>query len=256
MSNQSSFNEVVTSHQPKSLFKFYNWAKPEEAVAFGRKVLSDNQLWFSRPRSFNDPFDAFVTQGELFGEGTENADLENTSRQHSCCCFSLRWDSTLMWSHYARSHRGYCVEFDVSGLLDLFRETGEQSDQQDVIELRRVQYGTVPANPISPEDLAPDSLTDLARDFFSTKSRDWAYEEEVRAIRLQTLGAKTGNELGTPLMFNPQKCIRAVLLGRRISDEHKNDIRECIEPISASVGIEQCRRVKGAFLLRRVDLDG
>ena len=161
-----------------------------------------------------------------------------------------------MWTHYSRSHRGYCVEFDVSGLLDLFRNRKEQTEQQDVIQLRRVQYNTVPADPISKMDLTPDSLTEHACDFFSTKSRDWAYEEEVRAIRLQmpAFEGKSINPLGTSLVFDPQKCIRTVLLGRRISEEHKDEIRECIESKSLSVKIEQCRRVKGTYLLQRIDL--
>ena len=29
------------------------------------------------------------------------------------CCFSLRNDSILMWSHYAKNHTGACVEFEV-----------------------------------------------------------------------------------------------------------------------------------------------
>lgn len=27
-------------------------------------------------------------------------------------CFSKRYDSILMWSHYASSHEGVCIEFD------------------------------------------------------------------------------------------------------------------------------------------------
>jgi hypothetical protein len=242
-------NEAVTSHQPKSLFKFYDWGE-----AFGQKVLTNRQLWFSRPQSFNDPFDAFVTEGELFGEDIKNADYEFTSFQHSCCCFSLRWDSTLMWSHYSRSHRGYCVEFDVSGLSELFRAKGKASQQQDTIELRHVQYRTVPADPISHQEIIGNSLTDRARDFYTTKSRDWAYEEEVRAIWHQTLQIDRKDRRGALLRFDPKKCIRTVLLGRRISPKHKDEIRKCIESKGLDINIEQCRRIKGTFLLKRVGL--
>ena len=33
------------------------------------------------------------------------------------CCFSSRYDSILMWSHYADENKGICVEYDL-GLLD------------------------------------------------------------------------------------------------------------------------------------------
>jgi len=31
---------------------------------------------------------------------------------------SSRWDSILMWSHYANNHKGYCIGFDSKKLVD------------------------------------------------------------------------------------------------------------------------------------------
>lgn len=254
MNEPSEFNEVVTSHQPKNLFKFYDWEKPKCGEAFGRRVLTERELWFARTRTFNDPPDSFVSLGQLFPESNEDQDHEVGSYQHSFCCFSLRWDSVLMWSHYSQNHKGYCVEFDVSGLQALFRDTACNSVQCDRIELRHVRYTTVPADPILHEDLYPKHLSERALNFFTTKSMDWAYEQEVRAIRLQLGQDRTQDDHGTPLRFDPQRCIKTVLLGRRISDKHKDEIRSCVESLSPDIAIEQCRRVKGAFRLQRTGL--
>ena len=32
-------------------------------------------------------------------------------RSWRVCCFSCKSDSTLMWSHYAQNHHGFCLEF-------------------------------------------------------------------------------------------------------------------------------------------------
>ena len=31
-----------------------------------------------------------------------------------CCCFAERNDHILMWSHYGKGHRGFCLEFDTN----------------------------------------------------------------------------------------------------------------------------------------------
>ena len=43
-------------------------------------------------------------------------DRINKHIQHSCLisCFSTEVDSMLMWSHYADSHKGFCLVYDIS----------------------------------------------------------------------------------------------------------------------------------------------
>lgn len=88
-------------------------------------------------------------------------------------CLSTRYDSPLMWSHYADQHRGICVEFDVSKL-----PPGA---------LRKVVYGTsreVAASSIR-NWLREDSLQareEIERACLLTKSTEWNYEEEYRLL--------------------------------------------------------------------------
>lgn len=80
-------------------------------------------------------------------------------------CVSAKSDDLLMWSHYADSHRGICLEFD--GISKLMAHA------------QKVNYSKerVPINPYEDSQL---TMVDKA---ILTKSVHWSYEEEWRLIR-------------------------------------------------------------------------
>ena len=80
-------------------------------------------------------------------------------------CLSTKRDDILMWSHYADSHRGICLEFD--GMQALMAHA------------QKVEYS---------QDRVPINLYNDANDVamskaLLTKSSHWAYEAEWRLIR-------------------------------------------------------------------------
>ena len=80
-------------------------------------------------------------------------------------CVSTKRDDILMWSHYADSHRGICLEFD--GLSPLMAQA------------QRVNYSSkrVPINPYT------DNPETMMKKGLLTKSDHWVYENEWRLIR-------------------------------------------------------------------------
>jgi hypothetical protein len=80
-------------------------------------------------------------------------------------CFTTNKDNLLFWSHYANSHKGFCIEFDSSKLPISMAYKVKYSD-----EFPQVEYPT-------PED---------ARAFKPAlvKSIAWSYEDEYRTIFL------------------------------------------------------------------------
>jgi hypothetical protein len=113
------------------------------------KIVFDGKLYYPSRMQFNDPFDcvALSLEGipqerfdkfidrrvmEEFGKLSAAERLEK-ARQFKqmpreefltrtqkladglgILCLSERQDNIAMWSHYANSHRGFCLEFDVS----------------------------------------------------------------------------------------------------------------------------------------------
>lgn len=86
---------------------------------------------------------------------------------------SKRWDSPLMWSHYADSHKGFCIEYDATDRRCKF--------------LRPVRYDSPRGIRLS--DLyrwkvrkEMEGLEGVVASAFLCKAPDWEYEEEWRDV--------------------------------------------------------------------------
>ena len=62
----------------------------------------------------NDPANAERFQNEF-----SKREFEKANAHHGVICFSGRWDSVLMWSHYANYHKGFCLGFNLEKLKAL-----------------------------------------------------------------------------------------------------------------------------------------
>ncbi len=164
---------------------------------FNRKrvmALLEGKLILSDPARFNDPFDSklrfrhkltgteaqaeFKRQGGFWGGFVPNADFakgwvekqrERISSEYRMFCFSERWDSLLMWAHYAKGHQGICLKL----VVDL-----DKLPKGDLLE--KIRYTTHYPG-IDGEDVVKGDEKAL-RTLLLTKSTDWMYEEEWRYI--------------------------------------------------------------------------
>lgn len=106
------------------------------------------------------------------------------------CFFKDAPNHPLMWAHYADSHKGFCIEYEV--------------DQED--SLWPVNYTTEPLQPSLYELLLCPYET-LIR-ILTTKSMEWQYEKEVRLISLNIFEHKeTGKNIALPIGMRPTKII-------------------------------------------------
>lgn len=124
------------------------------------------------------------------------------------CSFCESPEQLLMWSHYAESHKGFCVEYDIS-----------QWNQEDV--RRKILFPVLYGNSIYDRTdlLVRHILWDFHNPLYpfltgSTKSLDWAYEREWRFI------LNLGKNLFSSQNY-PMDCQSKVYLGYKISSEHK-----------------------------------
>ena len=100
----------------------------------------------------------------------EKVTFDSQDERLGILCLSERWDSILMWSHYADLHKGYCVGFHENKL----RESGLFGKGGPVI------YST--DFPL----LSPLDRNIEKKSFLEThsKAEDWAYEKEYRLMKL------------------------------------------------------------------------
>jgi hypothetical protein len=108
------------------------------------------------------------------------------------CCFSQNPRSDLMWAHYARSHRGICLQFDYSlcpGVLAL---------------AQRVQYRDDLPDLTWPQDQGRSMEPILS------KAMDWRYEVERRYVSRELKGVT--------IRFDA-RSLTGVILGQRFDDD-------------------------------------
>jgi Protein of unknown function (DUF2971) len=138
------------------------------------------------------------------GEGfIRNAEVSNARKA----------DNTLMWSHYAESHTGVCLEFDCR-----IRHFGAA--------IRVHYYKNYPAHDLSDNDLATALLPWLA------KSDAWSYEDEFRIIS-QNTGANPPPPSGVLVTRNglpkiPPRALRSVIMGCSIRPDAEAHIRRLV----------------------------
>ena len=123
-------------------------------------------------------------------------------------------DNLLMWAHNAEEHTGFVIVLD--GSHDFFR--GDDSTQ-GFAKPERVQYSSNrPRTTI-------EEVSEL--ELFLIKESNWEYEKEWRYLKYLDDADERFEEAVTPpiaLFRLPPRCVNAVILGCRRSEELKNKI--------------------------------
>ena len=173
--------------------------------------LSGRKLYFNTFLEYNDPFelfpvfeindkdkkilklklnkkfnarliDAFPDEyiNGIFRMGSKAKD---SNSRYGITCFSKKYDNLLMWAHYADSHRGICLEFDVKG-----DEAASAFIDYRNSDLYPMQYQGkfFPIEYVNTEDRPKFSFREFDDEHgyppIYKKSADWKYEEEVRLM--------------------------------------------------------------------------
>ncbi|MBY0401385.1 DUF2971 domain-containing protein [Myxococcota bacterium] len=109
------------------------------------------------------------------------AELEREMERYGVLSLAERWNCPLMWSHYADSHRGLCVEFQVEGSsCSMLKPVNYKSP-------RGIKISTLMAWKIDKSTEAKQRVLDT---YFFAKASDWHYEREWRDV-----SSRIGSEL-------------------------------------------------------------
>ena len=137
--------------------------------------LISGELFAPKLKDLNDPFEGSVelpnADSEVYWvtpllQQSYNAGVYSMSKQKEGEVFPC---NELLWAHYANSHKGFCIEYDldkldtcITAIID-YRIDVEYQENKPII---------------SPED----SIEAKIKKAFSTKSLAWNYENEYRLV--------------------------------------------------------------------------
>ena len=162
--------------------------------AFKRDLnsLKNDEFWASSTSQLNDPCEGVISIDDL--EQQLNY-LKNIFYQHSdnlaiieqrfhntinmkdtkLGIFSLSktYSDELLWAHYANSHKGFCIEYDLDLLL---------SKQDLKHRFFDIQYSDKMPNLGFSQFSDPNNPDILIKKMLGYKSKRWEYEQELRII--------------------------------------------------------------------------
>lgn len=200
--------------------------------------LVNEQLNLSSPTIFNDPFDCPIR--ELLNNGDDISKLQIQAYKDclKIACFmsnvklpypkdqnnffsetvynekkhkkdKKEFLNTLMWAHYADSHKGICIKYRFPNSMSKLGGDGNGI----VSYFKDVKY--------SSEEMSKYSKKDSINleDAFFLKGKDWEYENELRFLHYDLNNQDSYDTINIP------NCIEAIYFGLKCSDKDKKTIK-------------------------------
>lgn len=250
--NQNKCLALLQKNMPDTILKFCSGTFNQDGSNDFLNTLKNDEVWLSNPMYFNDPFDCILNIGEeniekqilsfvvdqkfnekmceIYEQDQSLKKISDANNRRirdefekvrkalfvSCFTSGKNINKSLMWSHYANCHKGFCIGYDKEQLLncdDIFMP---------------VFYKTEVDRPIWLHFLELMSKNEFQLITAYTKSIEWKYEDEWRLLECNE--SKAG-AAGFTKKFIPAKC---VYLGCRASSE----LKKCLIKICTEKGIK------------------
>lgn len=202
------------------------------------KSLLDGEFFASPFKLLNDPFEASV---ELSPYSKDDHWVNPLMRKiYSAGIYSLAKpkdgesfpENELMWAHYANSHQGFCIEYDLDKLIE-----GSYVKGFNLTNTIHVKYEYD-----NPKIVEQDSVFAVQEKVFGTKSKAWEKENEVRLV-FETNGVK-------PIVYG---AIQSLYFGLNIGNDERQKVIDTLK--NRGVKFYQINRVGKSYKLNAVELN-
>ena len=179
---------------------------------------------------FPDQPDNLVKAREIIAD-LESHFTESLNNLFRIGCLGSSYKNSLMWSHYADSHHGFCIEYDFSNV---------DSSLLSAVPLPVIYSNLRPPFPWnaalnrSPENTAQATASLMIG--LLTKDKCWDYENEWRYIVAPSVGFKL-----------PMPPISCIYLGALISPNNRKKILKIAK--TKGIPVKQMTVDRGAYVL-------
>ncbi|MER8903444.1 DUF2971 domain-containing protein [Mesorhizobium sp. M0772] len=182
---------------------------------YGMRSIQERRIRIGRIEELNDDFE-FI--GVALAVKEERIALREMRRHlnvnNGVICMSKDWDSPLMWAHYADSHKGMVLGFDVP----------DKAFYQVEYQKKRPTLADMGLNTL--DDITPDDIKRLIR----TKAEGWSYEQEYRAYISLTDGVEIKGETHFFMPFSKDLKLREVIVGSRYKRQRAEMVAAVNDP--------------------------
>jgi len=227
---------------PKKVYKF----RPINEHT--SKIFCDKKLFFGYAEDFNDPFE-FSMVLNLKNYKTSYSKLYskklNVRFTVFCVVGKESINNTLLWSHYADSHKGICIEFTPN----------YESSKSPFKNLEKViYYDKIPKLRYESEG----DLREFVIKVINAKAKCWEYENEWRSIIRKDFGEKVIISLENNLDIDKGRLhkfdsstITKIILGCKISTQDERVVLKWVDDLGNSeLIVEKCFKDKLDYKLK------
>lgn len=145
---------------------------------------------------------------------------DNINTEIGILSLSKNWYNTLMWSHYTKSHSGFCIGFNpehsyFENYLSEDKNTSKTIDEVEYASERLKIQTDINQKPL---ELEP----------FFTKSMDWKYEEEIRMVATLDFADKIKkNKPNDIYLFKvPHNALTEIIAGANIDKKNEEKLKQ------------------------------
>lgn len=178
-------------------------------------ILLHKRLYLASYSELNDPMEGAyrIKNGVKYDDSWLRL-LRSEKNDIHICSLSKTYDNILMWSHYADSHKGCCIELEVTSEKGIDETSVQYVDQIGAVQGK--------------------DYKDEAYQILSRKLKCWDYEEEVRFLKEIPSNSRVSK-------FLHIKIIR-IYLGCKMSSKEINFYKKLINSIDKHIDVKQLKR--------------
>lgn len=201
-------------------------------AARGLEAIRRRRLKIARISELNDPFEFLqVASRDPKTRARYQYVKRGLSEYMGLLCFSENWHNPVQWSHYAESHRGICLGFDIAPAAGV----------------RKVRYvrSRIKPNLRAMKAPGPEAQAHML-DLLTLKFQHWQYEQEHRLfVRLDDKEEESGlyfYDFGT----SAEVKLKQVIVGAQ-SEVSSEQVSEALGDLAPKVGAGKARLAFRSF---------
>lgn len=175
-------------------------------------ILSYRRLYLASYSELNDPIEGAyrLIKSKNYNDNWLKL-LQSERNKIHICSLSQTYNNILMWSHYADSHKGCCIELEVTSKIGIVEKPVSYVDEIEAVD--------------------GNDYKEEACQILSRKLKCWDYEEEVRFMK----------EIDPK--FSKSKYLKIkihrIYLGYRMSAKDVNFFKKLIASIDKDIEVKQ-----------------
>lgn len=215
---------------PRYLYRFVRYERLCD-------ILTLHRLYVPSTSQLNDPFECIVKL-DTHDHGEERRIQKNITARARVLSFSGGQDSAkniLMWSHYADSHRGACLQFDT-------RKWDPRKNSPGYV-VRNVRYSM--KRPLVSLSRKAQQHTEPLNKIAFTKHKNWSYEQEWRMVC-----SYNGDVYGDVYLEFPEEALTAIIFGLRMSEPKKELTKTLVAQLNLGTTIKEACEDAQRFRVR------